>query len=84
MDLTQMLEFALRVIADWRVIFITVAVLLAIALLRYVGLVYHKAPKRKARPKSSGPGAAAAGGGPASAKAGAQAQSEESGSDLSE
>jgi hypothetical protein len=65
MDLSEMLSLSLKVIADWRVVFITLAVLLGIAILRYVGLVYHKAPKTRARPSSPGSGAAMAGGGKA-------------------
>jgi hypothetical protein len=62
MDLSEMLAIALKVIADWRVAFVTVAALLAFAILRYVGLVYHKRPRTRARPPAAGPGAAPAGG----------------------
>jgi hypothetical protein len=62
MGIDEMFGLALKVIADWRVVFATAAVLVAIALLRYVGLVYHKRPKTRARPRSAGPGPAAAGG----------------------
>jgi hypothetical protein len=36
---------ALQVLADPRIIFITLAVLFSWAALRYVGMVYHKRPK---------------------------------------
>lgn len=53
MDLNQTLALALKVIADWRVIFVTLAVLLLWAALRYVGTVYHRrAPRRPSAPRS--------------------------------
>jgi hypothetical protein len=50
MELSDMLNVALKVIADWRVVAISIAMLVVFALLRYVGLVYHKRPKVRARP----------------------------------
>lgn len=67
MDLSEMLAIAIKVIADWRVVLVTVGVLLVFAILRYVGLVYHKRPRTRPRPPSAGPGAASAGGGRAAA-----------------
>jgi hypothetical protein len=78
-----MLGLSLKVIADWRVVFITLALLLAIAILRYVGLVYHKVPKTRARPSTPGSGAAIAGGGRVS-RGKSAAESSPGGSDLIE
>jgi len=86
MDLSEMLYFALKVIADWRVLFITAAALVVFAILRYVGIVYHKRPRTRARPPSALPGAAPPGGG-AAGRAGrrrSEASGEGSGSDLIE
>ena len=62
MDLQEALALSLKVLADWRVIFIAVVVILVWAVLRYVGSVFHrpvkpapKAPIAKASsPASSG------------------------------
>ena len=60
MDIQAALELSMKVIADGRVIFITVAVLLSWAALRYVGMVYHKpAKKRPAAPRKASPAPAA-------------------------
>jgi hypothetical protein len=79
MGLDEMLAIAIKVIADWRVVFITAAVLVGFALLRYVGLVYHKRPKTRARPRMPGAGSAA---GASAGKAAARAPASEEGSDL--
>ncbi|MGA2545736.1 MAG: hypothetical protein ABSF43_04270 [Rectinemataceae bacterium] len=52
MSLGEALAVSLKVIADWRVILITVAVLLIWAALRYVGSVYRKrsSPRRRTVP----------------------------------
>ena len=54
MDLTESLALSIKVIADWRVIFIAVAVLLVVSALRYAGSVYRGAtgPKRRAPPSA--------------------------------
>ena len=46
MGLQEALALSFKVIADWRVIFIAVSVLLLCAALRYVGSVYHNRPPR--------------------------------------
>jgi hypothetical protein len=68
MELSDMLGLAFKVIADWHVIFVTLAFLLVFAILRYVGLVYHKRPKTKARHSPSGPAVAKSEGGAAPAR----------------
>jgi hypothetical protein len=62
MPLSETLALSLQVIADKRVIFITLAVLLVWAALRYVGSVYHKssAPRRRAPGPAKGPSPKAA------------------------
>jgi len=55
-DLQEALGLALKVISDWRVLFIAFAVILAWMALRYVGIVYRKKPRvqpRKAAPSAS-------------------------------
>jgi hypothetical protein len=86
MELSEMLYLALKVIADWRVVFITVAVLVVFAILRYVGLVYHRRPRTRARPPSSSFGPPSSGGGRRAAGGAARAEASEegSGSDLIE
>jgi hypothetical protein len=58
-ELQAALEIAFKVLLDWRVIFITVAVLLAWSALRYVGIVYHKKPRGQPKPKIPTPQASA-------------------------
>jgi|GEM_PF-4780157 len=62
-----MLGVALKVIADWRVVFIAAAVIATIAILRYVGMVYHAKSRRGPPP---GGGAPKPGSGAAPGKAG--------------
>lgn len=50
MDIQEAIAVSLKVVADPRVLFIAIAVLLAWAALRYVGSVYHRKPRAKARP----------------------------------
>ena len=51
MDLKGALALSFKVIADWRVLFIAIAIMLAWAVLRYVGSVYHRRrPRPSARP----------------------------------
>jgi hypothetical protein len=62
-DLQEALGLALKVIADWRVLFIAFTVVLAWSALRYVGIVYRKKPLARPRPaKPVSPPAAAKGG----------------------
>jgi hypothetical protein len=49
MDLQTAIALSLKVIADWRSIFIAIAVLLLWAALRYVGSVYHIRSRRRSR-----------------------------------
>jgi hypothetical protein len=72
MDLQEAFAIAIKVIADWRVIFIAIAVMLAWAALRYVGSVYHKRPRASPRPPAAPP--------PPKATGSAQAASPERGS----
>jgi hypothetical protein len=59
-DIQESLSVAFKVIADPRVLFISIAVLLVWAALRYVGSVYHRKPRTRARPPiaPASPGAA--------------------------
>lgn len=59
MELQAYLGIAIQVISDWRVIFITVTVLLLWAALRYIGSVYHRRPRRPPVLKNSAPPMAA-------------------------
>jgi hypothetical protein len=68
MDLAQGLSIAIKVLADWRVVFIALAVIVVWAALRYVGSVYHRRPKTKPRPPPAPAGAEAGAG--AKARAG--------------
>ena len=72
MDLTQGLSIALKVLVDWRVVFIAVAVAVVWAALRYVGSVYHRRPKTKPRPAPAPAGAEAGAGARARAGRGAE------------
>lgn len=48
MDLAGTLAVSIKVLSDWRVLFIAVAVILLWATLRYVGSVYrNRSPRRK-------------------------------------
>ncbi len=62
-SLTESLSIAIKVLADWRVIAIAIAVLLVWAALRYVGSIYHRRPKVASRPtapiKKAAPAASA-------------------------
>jgi hypothetical protein len=63
MGLQEALALSLKVLGDWRVLFITVAVLLVWAGLRYVGSVYHRrSPMRPRAPVFRPPRARSAGG----------------------
>jgi len=53
MDIQAALALSLKVLSDWRVIFITVSVLLIWAALRSVGSVYHKRPRARSKPPAS-------------------------------
>jgi hypothetical protein len=57
-DLQEALGLALKVLADWRVLFIAFAVILALVALRYVGMVYRK--KSRAQPRKMAPSVPAA------------------------
>lgn len=59
MGMDQAIALSIKVIADWRVIFITVLVLLVFAAMRYVGSVYNRRRPRKGR-ASPAPAKAAA------------------------
>jgi hypothetical protein len=50
MGLDEAVTLSFKVLADWRVIFIALAIILAWAALRYVGLVYRKKQRRPPRP----------------------------------
>jgi len=52
-DLQEALGLAMKVIADWRILFIAFAVILAWAALRYVGIVYRK--KSRSQPRKAAP-----------------------------
>jgi hypothetical protein len=52
MSLPETLELSLKVLEDWRVIAIAVAVLLLWAALRYVGSVYRKRSPTRPRPSA--------------------------------
>lgn len=85
MDLTGMLSVSFKVLGDWRVDFIALAVIITWAALRYVGSVYHRRPRPRPRPPASLSGAAKAGAastkaGRAAAKSG-RAEGSEEGSD---
>jgi hypothetical protein len=61
MGMDQAIAISIKVISDWRVISITILVLLVFAAMRYVGSVYNKrsprkgsAPLKAAGPKPSG------------------------------
>jgi hypothetical protein len=79
MDLSEMLSIALKVISDWRVVFITVAVLVVFTILRYVGIVYHKRPRTRARPPLPTSAAEPSGGGQAGARHAGGGRAEASG-----
>jgi hypothetical protein len=53
MELNETLALSLKVLADWRVLLITVAILLSWAALRYAGSVYRRAGPRRRVPKAS-------------------------------
>jgi hypothetical protein len=53
------IALSLQVLSDWRMILAALVVLLSMTAFRYVGLVYHKSPKRR-RIAASLPGAAPA------------------------
>jgi len=59
MSLSETLALSLKVLADWRVVVIAVAVLLLWAALRYVGSVYRKRSRPRPRPFSPPPTMAA-------------------------
>ncbi len=59
MNLAQSLSIALKVLSDWRVLFIALAAILVWAALRYVGIVYSRAPRSKPRASAPKPRAAA-------------------------
>lgn len=50
MDLAGTLALSIKVLSDWRVIFIAAAVVLLWAVLRYVGSVYRNRLPRRAGP----------------------------------
>lgn len=52
-DLQIALNLAMKVLGDWRVIFVALAFIIACAALRAVGIVYKKAPKTKNRAPSA-------------------------------
>jgi hypothetical protein len=69
-DLKEALALALKVLADWRVIFIAVAIVLAWVALRYVGIVYHRRPRARPRPVAPSAASAPKAGGTASGRGG--------------
>jgi peptidoglycan/LPS O-acetylase OafA/YrhL len=50
MDLAETISVSLKVLSDWRVASIALAVILAWAALRYVGSVYHRRSRARPRP----------------------------------
>jgi len=54
MGLNELFALSIKVLSDWRVIGITIAIILLWAALRYVGMVYHKraSPQRRSAPRS--------------------------------
>jgi hypothetical protein len=64
MDLSEALSISFKVLADWRVDFIALAVIVAWAALRYVGSVYRRRSKTRSRPAHFVPGAPASGAAP--------------------
>lgn len=55
MDLDGYIALSLRVIEDWRVVFIAVASIIVWAILRRVGVVYHPGPRRRPQVKTPAP-----------------------------
>lgn len=52
MDMTETINLCVKVLSDWRVDFIALAVLLIWAALRYVGSVYRRSAPRRAGPSA--------------------------------
>ncbi len=55
MDLNGYIALSMRVIEDWRVVFIAVASIVVWAILRRVGVVYHPGPRRRPQVRAPAP-----------------------------
>lgn len=88
MDLSEALSVSFQVLSDWRVDFVALAVIVAWAILRYVGSVYHRRARARPRPAPPLPpsaGAAQARGGRAAARSSrSEGPEEEAGSGMVE
>jgi hypothetical protein len=54
-DLDGYIALSLRVLEDWRVIFIAIGSIIVWTILRRVGAVYHVGPRRRPQPRTPSP-----------------------------
>ena len=83
MDLSEALSISFKVLADWRVDFIALTVIVAWAALRYAGSVYRRRSKTRSRLSPSAPSAPASGAapGPGGRSAARSGRAEKAGND---